>query len=218
MIWQLLLRELRLVRRQAFGTLLSLTFFALFIMMSGLALDGIAPSLAPGLVWLAVTFSALLSLDNLFQSDQECGALRHIHLAGVSGTTIVTAKSVAFFLTNSIPLILVTVGLSPLLGLSGDALTGLILSLLLGLPALTAYATLSAALLCGQRGTGLLGLIITLPLLVPIVLFGIEAAQSYPIDGIAALQFRILAGLSCISIALGVPASVAALAINRGPS
>jgi hypothetical protein len=32
------------------------------------------------------------------------------------------------------------------------------------------------------------------------------------------VQFRILAGLSFIAAALGLPASVAALAANRGPS
>lgn len=215
MIITLLKRELMLARRQASGTLISLVFFSLFILLSGLALDGIDPEFAPGLIWLAVTLSALINLDHLYRPDQECGALRHFHLAAVSPFAIVSAKTIRFFLTGCLPLIGATLILSPLLNMAPDALTGLLIALIIGTPVLAAYASFTAALLCSQRGSSLLGLIITVPLIIPVLLFGIEAARAYPIGGLAALHFRILAGLSCIAVALGIPASVAALAANR---
>lgn len=216
MFAQLLKRELTLTLRNAAGTALSVAFFALFIVLSGFALDGIPASAAPGLVWLAITFSALLSLDRLYRPDHECGALRHFHLAGVGTSTLVVAKTVAFILTGCAPLLLSVLIMSPMLNLSGSNLAGLFIALMIGLPAIAAYASFSAALLCGQRSAGLLGVIITTPFLIPILIFGIEAALAFPVDGIDALQFRILAGLSCIALALSMPMSMAALAANRG--
>lgn len=217
MMLTVLARELRLTGRKASGALLSLAFFALFILLSGLALGGARPQLAPGLIWLALTLSALLSLDTLYRADQETGALRHMHLAGVSGSAIAIAKAAAFLLTVCVPLIAATAILAPLLSMTPRLTMGVMMSLIIGAPALAVYAGFTAALLCAQRGANILGVIITAPLLVPILLFGIEAAQSFPEAGLGTLQFRILAGLSCIASALGVPATMAALAANRGP-
>ena len=218
MIGTLLKRELRLAARNAAGTGLTLAFMALFVLLCGLALGGAAPRLGPGLLWLAATLSALLGLDRLYQPDQRSGALAQMHLAGVSGTSIAAAKTLAFTLTSLLPLIVLTPLLAPLLGMDASLTTGVVVSLLVGLPALAAYASFTAALLSGQRGGGVLAVILTAPLLIPVLIFGVEAAQAWPSAGLAAVQIRILAGLSLIGIAVGGPGTVAALAANRGPS
>ncbi|WP_298911721.1 heme exporter protein CcmB [uncultured Algimonas sp.] len=216
MMRAILLRDLRLAARGASGTGLSLAFMALFVLLCGLALGGSQPALGPGLLWLAATLSALLGLDRFYQPDQETGALAQMHHAGASETAIATAKCLSFALTAIIPLILAAPFLALLLGMDGPSITGTVLSLIVGAPALTAYASVTGALLAGQRSGGVLAVILTAPLLIPVLIFGTEAANVFAADGLATVQFRILAGLSFIAVALGLPATVAALAANRG--
>ncbi|MGB3454902.1 MAG: heme exporter protein CcmB [Litorimonas sp.] len=216
MIGTLLRRDLTLAVRGASGTGLSLAFMALFVLLCGLALGGSNPSLGPGLLWLAATLSAMLGLDRLFRPDHETGTLAALHLAGVSGTSIAAARALSFALTGLLPLIMATPFLALLLGMDGPAIAGTVLSLLIGAPAIIAYTLVTAALLAGQRSVGVLAVILTAPLLVPVLIFGTEAATAFSVNGLGAVQFRILAGLSFIAVALGLPMTVAALAANRG--
>lgn len=218
MIGLVLRRELKLALRGAAGTGLSLAFMALFVLLSGIALGGSRPELGPGLLWLAATLSALLALDRLYQPDQQSGALAQLYLAGVPSTSLVIGKGIAFLLTGLAPLIASVPLLALMLQMDGPAITGSVLSLLIGAPAITAYASVTAALLAGQRSGGVLAVILTAPMLIPVLIFGIEAASVFPDQGLGAVQFRILAGLSFIAVALGLPATMAALAANRGPS
>lgn len=218
MIRVILIRDLRLAARGASGTGLSLAFMALFILLCGIALGGSTPALGAGLLWLAATLSALLGLDRFYQTDQQTGALAQMHLAGTTDLSIVIAKCLSFALTTLLPLILVSPFLALLMEMTGTAITGTVLSLLIGAPAIVAYASVTAALLAGQRSGGVLAVILTAPLLIPVLIFGTEAANAFAIEGLGAVQFRMLAGLSFIAVTLGLPTSVAALAANRGPS
>ncbi len=212
----ILKRDLTLAVRGASGMGLSLAFMALFVLLCGLALNGSEPELGPGLLWLAATLSALLGLDRLYQPDQQSGALAQMHLSGASGLSIAVAKALAFAVTGLLPLILATPFLALLLAMDGAAIQGTVWSLLIGGPAIVAYASVTAALLAGQRGGGVLAVILTAPLLVPVLIFGTESAAAFSAEGLGAVQFRILAGLSFIAVALGLPATVAAIAANRG--
>ncbi|MEM7730777.1 MAG: heme exporter protein CcmB [Pseudomonadota bacterium] len=212
----ILKRDLTLAVRGASGTGLSLAFMALFVLLCGLALGGSQPALGPGLLWLAATLSSLLGLDRFYRIDHESGALAQMHLSGATGLSIAVAKCLAFALTGLLPLIVATPFLALLLGMNGPMIRGTVLSLIIGGPALVAYASATAALLASQRSGGVLAVILTAPLLIPVLIFGVEAAVAYTADGLGAVQFRILAGLSFIAVTLGLPTTVAALAANRG--
>ena len=54
----------------------------------------------------------------------------------------------------------------------------------------------------------------TTPFLIPLLIFGLGAVESYPANGLAAIEFRALIGLSFIAIAVGIPAATAALNAN----
>ncbi len=218
MIGALIKRELRLSLRRGSSVVLPLTFMALFVLLCGLALGGSRPELGPGLLWLAATLSVLLGLERLYQPDQASGALAQLHLAGISSVSIAVAKACAFAISTLLPLLLAAPLLALILGMSGGQITGAMLSLVIGGPALIAYASVSAALLCAQRGSAVLSVLLSAPLLIPVLIFGVEAAQSYPTLGLGAVQFRILAGLSLLALALGGPATAAAISANRGPA
>ena len=218
MIGPLLRRELRLSLRQPSGIVLPLAFMALFVLLCGLATGGSRPELGPGLLWLAATLSVLLGLDRLYGPDHANGALAQMHLAGVSAASIALSKALSFALTTLLPLVFAAPLLALLLDMGGAQIAGTVLSLLVGGPALIAYASVSAALLSAQRGGAVLGVLLAAPLLVPVLIFGVEAAEGYPALGLAAVGFRILAGLSLLATALGGVATAAAIAANRGPA
>jgi heme exporter protein B len=63
-------------------------------------------------------------------------------------------------------------------GLTGLSLRILVVSLLLGTPVLSLLGSIGAALTLGIRGSGLLVALLTLPLFVPVLIFGAGAVVS----------------------------------------
>lgn len=82
------------------------------------------------------------------------------------------------------------------------------------MPGLAAFTALAGALTGAYGKSGFLAIIITAPLLVPIVIIGLAASQAFAVTGIAAIEYRALIGLSLLACALSIPASAAALAVN----
>lgn len=97
-------------------------------------------------------------------------------------------------------------------------IAAILFALALTAPALAAYVTLAGAILCGRVGAGFLAILLVMPFLIPLLIFGIAATESFVTDGWAASEIRILSGLSLLSIAVGIPASSAALRLNLEPS
>jgi heme exporter protein CcmB len=64
-----------------------------------------------------------------------------------------------------------------------------------------------------QKG-GFLAIFLVAPLLAPILIFGVMAAENFIAVGWAATELRVLAGLSLLSLAVSIPASAAALFAN----
>ena len=80
---------------------------------------GIGPDLnllariAPGVLWVALLLSALLSLGRMFESDLEDGSLEVLATGPLPLEAVAAAKSLAHWLTTGVPLTV----LAPLLGL-----------------------------------------------------------------------------------------------------
>lgn len=213
----LIYRDLRLAARSPGAWLLGLIFFGLFLLLCAIALGGsfsVMRPLAPALIWLAVVFSLLLSFNGLFQSDYEDGTLEQLLLSQVGAVQIVLAKAAVFFICAYLPLILAI----PLAGLGyalpASTTAGLCLSLLFAAPALIAYGVMSGAVLVGRPQGGFISVLITAPFLIPVLIFGLAAVDSYPLHGLSSPEFRAIAGLSLIGCALGFPAAAAALKAN----
>ncbi|WP_409433728.1 heme exporter protein CcmB [Litorimonas sp. RW-G-Af-16] len=210
-------RDIKLAMRAGGHWALGLIFFALFLALCGIALGGqlsTLSTLAVPLTWLAFIFSALLSVPQIFRGEMEDGSLAQFKLAGTGMGTLAAAKLVSFTVITLLPLIIMVPLLAQMFGVSGGVIAGLMLSLLIGLPAVTFYMGVSAALLCGRQSGGFLTILLTAPLLIPTLIFGVAAANAFPDFGWAASELRILLGLSLISVALGFPAIIAALSAN----
>ncbi|MDO6589770.1 heme exporter protein CcmB [Loktanella sp. D2R18] len=192
----LLLRDLRLAVRAGGGFGLGLAFFLIVIILVPF---GVGPQvdlltrIAPGILWIASLLAALLSLDRIFALDFEDGSLGLLATSPLPLEGAALMKALAHWITTGLPLTIVAPALGFLLSLAPEAYSYLLLSLLLGTPALSMIGTFGAALTVGLRRGGLLLSLLVLPLYVPTLIFGAEAVRRGA-DGLDATGALILLG------------------------
>lgn len=171
-------------------------------------------TLAPGVIWVAALLASLLSLDSVFRSDYDDGALEQIMISPQPLSVLVFAKVLAHWLMSGLPLVLISPLLGALMYLPDEALWSLLLTLLLGTPVLSMVGAIGVALTVSlRRGGVLLGLLI-LPLYVPVLIFAasaIDAAMhSLPYSG----QLQLLGAFLVLSLTLTPWATASALRIT----
>jgi len=222
-LWQaaraLLRRDLQLVWCRRGDALQPVLFALLVIALFALALGSERAQLtrvAPGVVWVAVLLSGLLSLDTLFRSDAEDGSLEQWMLAPVPLAWLVLVRTLAHWLTTALPILVSAPLLAELMHLPHAQLGVLLTSLLLGTPLLSLIGAVVAALTVGMRRAGVLLALLALPLYVPVLVFGAgtltAAAQGFdPTGGLLLLA----AGL-VIAIVLAPLAAAAAIRVSVG--
>ena len=206
-------REWRLALRGG-GDVLTLVLF--FVIVGAIVPFAVGPDqallarIAPGVIWIAAFLAMLLGLDRLFKPDHEDGSLILLRQAELPFPLVVAAKLIVHWAVSALPLIVASPLVAVLLAMDGATLLRVLLSLLLGTPALAAFGAIGAAVTVAIRRGGLIAPILIAPLSIPVLIFGAGAVS--PTQGSAALLF--LAALSLISVALAPLA--AALAINSG--
>jgi len=216
-VTKILRRNFVRAARSAGSWAYGLVFIAIFLSLSAIALDGEMTTLrrlGTPLIWLAVTFAALMSVDHIFAEDLRDGTSGQLWLSGVSYMTQAATAILSFSLIQILPLILTAPIWALLFDLSSKTVTGLIFALCCAAPGIAAFTALAAAL-TGSRGKGgFLAIFISAPFLVPILIFGVAASRAFVVSGWTAVEFRALIGLSLLALALSIPASAAALAAN----
>ena len=213
----LLVRDLRLALRAGGGFGLGLAFFLIVVVLVPFSV-GPAPELlgriAAGVLWLAALLACLLSLDRILALDFEDGTLDVLATAPLPLEAALSVKALAHWLTTGVPLVVAAPVLAVLLNLPAAGYGGLVLSLALGTPALSVIGTFGAALTVGIKRGGLLLSLLVLPLYVPTLIFGAEAAWRSA-DGLdATTPLLMLAGISAGVLALMPFASAAVLRVN----
>ena len=207
----MLARELRLALRGG-GDVLTLVLF--FVIVGAIVPFAVGPDrellarIAPGMVWVAAFLAMLLGLDRLFRPDHEDGSLILLRQADLPLSAVVAAKLIAHWLVAALPLIVASPFLAMLLAMDEPTFWRMLVSLLVGTPALAAFGAVGAAVTVAIRRGGLIAPILIAPLSIPVLIFGtgsIAASQSG-----AAMLF--LAALSLMAVALAPFA--AALAIS----
>lgn len=177
----LLWREIQLVLRRRSDVAATLFFFVIAVSLFPLGV-GADPTLlraiGPGVLWVAALLSAMLSLGRLFSADHVDGTLEQLLLSPVPLGLSVAVKILAHWLVSGLPLVV----LAPVLGLQFNLAPGelgiLTLSLLIGTPLLSLIGAIGAALTLGARGAGVLVAVLTLPLYIPVLIFGAGAVAA----------------------------------------
>ena len=213
----LLVRDLKLAMRAGGGFGLGLAFFLIVVVLVPFGVgpqSSLLSSIAPGVLWLGALLACLLSLDRIFALDWEDGSLDLLATAPLPMEAIVSVKALAHWLTTGLPLVLAAPFLGVLLNLPVAGFKPLVLSLLLGTPALSVIGAFGAALTVGLKRGGLLLSLLVLPLYVPTLIFGAEMARRGA-DGMdTTTPLLMLAGITCGTIALLPFASAAVLRVN----
>lgn len=210
----LLRRDLQLAFRAGGGFGLGLAFFLILTVLVPFSVGPQAQllsSIAPGVLWLGALLACLLSLDRLLALDFEDGTLDVLATAPLPLEAALGIKALAHWMTTALPLVLAAPALGVLLNLPGPGFGALTLSLLLGTPALSVIGMFGAALTVGIKRGGLLMSLLVLPLYVPTLIFGAEAARRGAQGMATDVPMLMLAGLSLGVIAILPFAAAAAL-------
>ena len=213
----LLIRDIRLALRAGGGFGLGLAFFLIVIVMVPFAVGadtGLLSKIAPGVLWIGALLACLLSLDRLLALDFEDGTLDLLATAPLPLEAALSVKALAHWITTGLPLVIAAPVLGVLMNLPTQGYGWLVLSLLLGTPALSVIGTFGAALTVGIKRGGLLLSLLVLPLYVPTLIFGAEAARRGAVGADVSTPMLLLAGISAATIALMPFASAAVLKVN----
>ncbi len=208
-------RDLKLALRQGGGAGVALGFFLTVLVLIPL---GIGPDvallerIAPGTLWIALLLSVLLSADRIFEPDHDDGSLEIMTLGPVPLELIVLAKAAAHWLATALPMAIAAPFLGILLNLGSKLFLPLGLAMLLASLALSLLASLVAAVTVGLKRGGLLLSILTLPLYVPALVFGVAAsAGGDTLSGSRAAALLILLALVLLALVIAPFAGAAAL-------
>lgn len=187
-------RELLIQKRQIRFLINSCLFFLMMLFLFPLTLKPeilLMRTVAPGLIWMAILLSMLLSAERLFQQDYEQGVIEQWLVSGQSLTLIVAAKTLAHWMFTIIPLLMLCPIIAVIFSLSTFEAFILALSLLVGTPALIFLCALAAAFSVGIHQRGALMALILMPLTLPLLVFGSGtltiAMQGLPVVGYIAL-------------------------------
>jgi len=211
----LLVRDMRIAVRIGGGALMGVLFFLAVVTLAPFA---IGPDLAllrrigPALLWFGALLASLLALDRLFAADHEDGSLDLILMGRTPLELAVAAKALAHWLTTGLPLVVAAPVLGLLLDLEPAALGAVMLTLLVGTPALTFIGLIGAALAVALRRGGLLLPVLVLPLTVPVLIFGVAAADAAVVGPVPfGTPFTVLCALTLMSLVIGPFAAAATL-------
>ena len=207
-------REALLVLRGHVDALNPLAFYMLGALLLGIGLGTAgtdAAGAAAGMIWTLTLFATMLACGEMFRRDEEDGTLELLLVYASPRYAAVLAKLAVQWLVVGLPV--ASVGPLAFLALGGEGgeAASLAASLFLGTPALVCIGAVGAALTVGIGGRGLLFAVLVLPLYLPALIFGLEAAAGE--QSASALLF--LAALSAASVTAAPFAIGPALALSQ---
>lgn len=193
-----------------------------FVLVVSLFPLGIGPDstflqkFAPGVLWIAALLSALLSLESMFRSDFEDGALDLLLASPHPLSLLVLAKVIAHWLVAGLPLLLIAPLLAMWLHLPISVMPTLLATLALGTPVLSLVGAIGVALTIGLPRGGVLLTLLILPLYVPVLIFATSAVDAAVAGLVVEGQLAMLGALLILALSLAPPAIAAALRISLG--
>jgi heme exporter protein B len=213
----LFIRDVRLGISAGGGALTGVLFFLAVIATVPFAVGpdlNLLSRIGPAILWIGALLAGLLGLDRLFQADREDGSLDLIILADDRHMLALTAftKCLAHWTASVLPLVIAT----PLLGLfvnvDPTGLAAATLTLAVGTPAITFIGAAGAAVAVALPRGGLMVSVITLPLTIPVLIFGVSASYAAVAEPDPFLPpFLILCALSILFAVIGPAAAAIAL-------
>lgn len=170
--------------------------------------------LAPGIIWVAILLSSLLSLDSIYRSDFDDGSLEQMLMSPAPLSLLLAARIMVHWVSTVLPLVVLTPLFAQMLFLPTQLLAPLMVSLLIGTPLISLIGAVIAALTVGIRHSGMLLALLALPLYVPVLVFGAGSVVAAS-QGLAWLGAISLLGAGLVvAIVLAPVAAASAIKIS----
>ena len=203
--FNLIITDIKISLRKKNEGIISILFFLFSILILPLVFQGdqeILKRFLVGIIWFLTLLTIIFSVEKLFENDYEDGMLDQIYISGIPLETIFLSKSLSIWIITCLPIIILSPLLLLLFNFQTEKLLNIFVSLLIGTPILCMVGSVTSALVLGfNKGSSIISLI-TLPLYIPVLIFGIEASNSEIIFNQISQEFKILIGYLLIVIAI----------------
>lgn len=216
LLYAICLGDLKIYVRRSVEWASPLLFFFMVVSIFAISISSsveILQNVGTGMIWIALVLATLMSLEHVLRQDYEDGVLEQLSLSSVPLANIMLSKALAHWVAIGVPLILISPLLGLMLHLTPESIIVLMTTLMLATPIFSLIGLMGAALTLGVKRGGILITILTLPLYVPIIIFGIDAIgasqEHLPITG----QLALLGALLILSIMFAPLAIAAAVKI-----
>ena len=169
-------KEFLVYSRKSASFVSPIVFFLISISLYPIAISSdpeVLSNLAPGLIWITVLLSTLISFQNIFTEDFEDGSIEILLSTNVNLSMIVLVKVLVNWIFSCLPIIVLSIFSIFLLYLPQEGIQSVILSLLVGTPTICLFGALSGALSLGKNS--ITGPALMLPLSLPILILGTQS-------------------------------------------
>ena len=179
-------KDLRIERRSRIVTNQVLPFAGITMVSFAFALDkqDVLDTVAPGLIWLATTFSLLILVQRAFSVETDDGALEAMRVAGIDARAIFIGKAIGLGVQLFMLELLLVLAAVIFYGESipsDRTVSGVVLlvtTMICATCGLAAVGTLYGGLAAGFKGSETLLPLLTLPAVAPVLIGATKAVES----------------------------------------
>jgi heme exporter protein B len=173
LVWKELLVEARSRETILAGAVFALLVLVVFNFAFDLRVESVA-AVAPGVLWVTVTFSGVLSLGRAFSRERDRHTLDGLLLAPVDRSALYLAKVLSSLLAMLVVQLIAVPAFIALFNVRVDLLV-LVPALLLGTFGLAGVGTLFAAMAAHTRAREVLLPLLLFPIQVPVILATVKS-------------------------------------------
>lgn len=211
MFKNILFLEFKLLIRNAQEWCYPITFFTIIAILFPLAFSPdplFLNNIFPGIVWIAALLAILLSIENIFLHDLIDAHLEQLILSPISLPLLILIKLFMHWCLTILPLVLFVPILGLLFQIDLISILLLCLSLVIATPMIVMISALGVALTLGLKQQGVMLSLIILPLMLPLLIFGVSVVKQAQ-NGLSILgPLAFLLGLLLFSL-ISIPWAIA---------
>ena len=195
-------------------------FMILIIILFPLGLGPIQEKLnivSNAVIWVGLILAIMPSLEKLLQKDFENGWLDQIATSPIPLEIVMLSKGISYWLIILIPLIITSPIFAILLDMDLKNIPWLVISISAGSLAISLIGLSGSALILGARRGNILLPILIIPLMTPILIFGVGVNEAIRINASPYGNLFLLLALTLVYVVISpfISALLVRIAIGR---
>ena len=195
-------------------------FMILIIILFPLGLGPIQEKLnivSNAVIWIGLILAIMPSLEKLLQKDFENGWLDQIATSPIPLEIVMLSKGISYWLIILIPLIITSPIFAILLDMDLKNIPWLVISISAGSLAISLIGLSGSALILGARRGNILLPILIIPLMTPILIFGVGVNEAIKINASPYGNLFLLLALTLVYLVISpfISALLVRIAIGR---